>query len=79
MIVYLIRHGECATIGDDVHLTDKGVLNAKKTREYIREFRVGSHRVFTSTLTRSIETAGGEGKRLEYFNEYSNYEIIAKL
>ena len=62
MKVYVIRHGESETNLNkkwtgwlDVHLTDKGIKDAKKAGEFLKN--VTFDKIFTSDLVRAIETA----------------------
>lgn len=62
MRVYVVRHGESETNRDkkwtgwlDVHLTDKGKDDAKKSGTFLNH--VSFEKIYTSDLSRAIETA----------------------
>ncbi len=64
MHLYLIRHGESTANKEkafqgwnNVHLSDQGILQAKKLSEYFQKQNIQFSSIFSSSLVRALETA----------------------
>jgi len=80
-MIYLVRHGEKASVGKDPELTPQGQLRALNIATTLQ--RAGVQTIFSSATTRTLQTAqplaGKLGLKIEQYNAATPKALVEKV